>query len=163
MKRKIIEFLATGFYLGRLPKAPGTWGTLLGVPVVWLLKQGGPTTYMLGAIALLLFSIVICEVHEMLSGQHDSGQVVIDEVVGFVITMTWLPATPPFLLAGFAVFRFLDILKPFPIRYIDNKVRGGVGTVLDDVAAGLAGNIILQVIYQNTAWLGERWNGQSLG
>ncbi len=163
MKRKIIECLATGFYLGKIPKAPGTWGTLLGIPVVLLLKLGSPGAYMIGAVALLLFSVAVCELHETLTGAHDSGQVVIDEVVGFVITMTWLPATAPFFLAAFVVFRFFDILKPFPIGLIDKKIRGGLGTVLDDVVAGLVGNVILQVVYQRTGWLGETWNGRSLG
>lgn len=163
MKRKIVECLATGFYLGKIPKAPGTWGTLLGIPVVLLLKLGSPVFYMLGSIALLLLAVAICEMHEILTEQHDSGSIVIDEVVGFVITMTWLPATVPFFLAGFLVFRFFDILKPFPIGQIDKKIRGGLGTVLDDVAAGLISNFLLQMIYQKTNWLGERWNGQSLG
>ncbi|MCM2281340.1 MAG: phosphatidylglycerophosphatase A [Bdellovibrionaceae bacterium] len=163
MKQKIIEMLATGFYIGKMPKAPGTWGTLLGIPVVWLLKLGSPMAYMLGAIGLLLFAVAVCEIHEVLTERHDSGQVVIDEVVGFVITMTWIPLSIPFLVAGFVVFRFFDIFKPFPIGYIDKKIRGGLGTVLDDVAAGLISNVVLQLVYQNTVWLGEMWNGHSLG
>ena len=163
MKRQIVEFLATGFYLGKAPKAPGTWGTLLGIPLVYLLKLGGPMAYMFGAIGLLFVAVAIAEAYEVLMKEHDSGQVVIDEVVGFVIAMTWLPVNIAFLAAAFVLFRFFDILKPFPIGYMDRKIRGGLGTILDDVAAGLVTNLILQLIYQNTNWLGEMWNGHAIG
>jgi phosphatidylglycerophosphatase A len=79
---------------------------------------------------------------------------VIDEVIGFLITMTWLPMTWQAYLAGFLLFRVLDIFKPFPIGYLDEKVPGGLGVVADDVAAGMIANIILQVVLVKTAWLG---------
>lgn len=161
--KQLVECLATGFYLGKIPWAPGTWGTLLGIPVVWVFWLGGPMFYMLGAVTLLFVSIGIAELHEVLSGSHDSGEVVIDEVVGYVITMTWLPHTWLVYLAGFALFRFFDILKPFPIGTLDRKIQGGLGTVLDDVAAGLVSNVILQLIYTQTNWFGVTWNGSSLG
>jgi phosphatidylglycerophosphatase A len=75
-------------------------------------------------------------------------------VVGYVIAMTWLPLTWQSFLAAFVVFRFFDILKPGPIRRIDQRVKGGLGTVLDDVAAGLVSSVILQVLLRETHWLG---------
>jgi len=161
VRRKIIECLATGFYLGKLRPAPGTWGTLLGVPVVWAFHQASPLAYLLFSGLLLVFAIGVAELYENFSGQHDPGQVVIDEVVGFVIAMTWLPSQWPFYLAAFVLFRFFDILKPFPISVIDKRVRGGVGTILDDVAAGLITNLVLQIVFVKTSWLGVMWDGAS--
>jgi phosphatidylglycerophosphatase A len=162
MRQKIVEALATGFYLGKIPVMPGTFGTLLGIPVVWLFGRwvSGPvessTTYMFSTVVLLLISIAVAELYELQTQNHDPKEVVIDEVVGFAITMTWLPHTWQAFVAGFVMFRFFDILKPFPISYIDRKVRGGLGTVLDDVAAGVVANILMQVIYTQTDWLGAR-------
>lgn len=137
---------------------PGTFGTLWGIPLAWLMMRAGPVAYMLIAILILLLSIVVAELYEGYHGRHDSQEIVIDEVIGFIIAMTWLPNTWQAFLAAFIAFRFFDILKPFPIRTIDRKVRGGLGTVLDDVAAGLAANVVLQIIFSQTNWLGERWH-----
>lgn len=134
---------------------PGTFGTLWGLPLVWIFARMGPQGYMLAAILLLLISIAVAELYEVQSGAHDLGEVVIDEVIGYVIALTWLPQTWQSYVAGFVAFRFFDILKPPPIRQIDQRIRGGLGTVLDDVAAGLAANIVLQIVYANTDWLGE--------
>lgn len=154
--KKIVQALATGFYLGKIPFMPGTWGTLLGIPVVWIFNQTSPIVYMVLAVALILGASVVAEFYERIFGGHDPGEVVIDEVAGYTIAMTWLPQTWQAYLAGFIVFRILDILKPYPINRIDQKVPGGLGTVLDDVAAGLAANVVLQLIFQQTNWLGER-------
>lgn len=151
-----IETLATGFYLGKAPKAPGTFGTLLGIPIAWLLLQTTPVFYMIAAVVLLLFASYVAEMHERATGGHDPSEVVIDEVVGYVIAMTFMPATWQAFVGAFLLFRFFDILKPPPIGMIDRKVHGGLGTVLDDVAAGVVANLILQVVYTRTDWLGGR-------
>ena len=77
-----------------------------------------------------------------------------DEVVGFLITMVWLPLTWQSLLLGFVLFRFFDIVKPPPIRQLDQHVKGGFGVMIDDIAAGLISSVILQIIYTQTSWLG---------
>jgi phosphatidylglycerophosphatase A len=154
MKRRIVESLATGLYLGKIPFAPGTWGTLLGIPLAWVLMKTGPVPYMVIAVVLVLFASVIAELHERYTKAHDPKEIVIDEIVGYVIAITWLPQTWQSYLAAFIAFRFFDILKPPPIRQIDQKIEGGLGTVLDDVAAGLAANIILQIVATQTTWLG---------
>lgn len=155
MKRRILEALATGFYLGKIPKAPGTWGTLLGIPCAWVMASFlPPIWYMLVAIAFVLFASFVAEMYERELEAHDPKEIVIDEVVGYVIAMTWLPLTWQSFVAAFIAFRFFDILKPGPIRRIDQKVKGGLGTVLDDVAAGLISSILLQVILRETSWLG---------
>jgi phosphatidylglycerophosphatase A len=94
---------------------------------------------------------------------HDSKEIVIDEVVGFLITMTWLPLTWQSLVAGFVVFRFLDIVKPPPIRQLDRKVPGGFGVMVDDVAAGIIGSILLQFVYNHTNWLGVQISNLTAG
>jgi phosphatidylglycerophosphatase A len=157
LTQKCVEILATGFYVGKLPAMPGTFGTLWGIPVVWLLAQGSPIFYMVAVIAFLLAAAAIAQLYESFTTAHDPGEVVIDEVVGYSIAMTWLPLTWQSFVLSFLLFRIFDIWKPYPINVIDRKVSGGLGTVLDDVAAGLASNIILQVIFAQTTLLGVRY------
>ena len=153
----IVRGLATGFGAGLLRPGPGTWGTLVGVPFVMFLYRAPDLTYMIATIATILFSIGIAELYELQGWGHDQKEVVIDEIAGFVVAMTWLPYTWQSFVGGFLLFRLFDIWKPWPIRYIDQRVRGGIGVVLDDVAAGIISNIILQVVYNKTAWLGEQY------
>jgi phosphatidylglycerophosphatase A len=153
-----VRFLATGFYVGRIPFAPGTFGTLVAVPLAFLLGQAPPLVSMVVTVAAVFVSVYISELNERESGQHDQGEVVIDEIVGYLVTMLWLPPKWQFLLAGFVLFRFFDILKPYPIRAIDQRMKGGMGVVMDDVAAGIVANLILQIIFVKTSWLGVQWN-----
>lgn len=138
---------------------PGTFGTLWGIPLAWLMAQAGSVLYLVLAIASIFFASAIAEMHERFTQVHDPGEIVIDEVVGYVVAFTWLPLTWQSLVAAFVAFRIFDIWKPGPIRRIDQRVKGGLGTVLDDVAAGLAANIVLQLIASQTTWLGEVING----
>ena len=154
--REFLKKIATLFGVGFLPKGPGTWGTLVTLPVVMLLTWAGPLVYMLLTILLLPVGILAAQTYEDDVGGHDHKEIVIDEVLGFLIAMTWLPMTWQSLLAGFLLFRVLDIFKPFPISYLDKKVPGGLGVVIDDVVAGLVVNIVLQYVYQHTSWLGEQ-------
>ena len=135
---------------------PGTFGTLWGLPIALILAQGSPIFYMVAAVILLLFAVFVAQAYEGGMDAHDPSEVVIDEIVGYVIAFTWLPLTWQAFLAAFLAFRFFDILKPFPINYIDSKIQGGLGTVLDDVAAGIFANILLQFIYSHTPWLGAQ-------
>jgi len=157
--KRLVESLATGFYFGKIPFMPGTWGTLWGLPLAWLFMQAGPLPYMILTLLSVFAASAIAEAHERAANAHDPGEIVIDEVVGYLIAITWLPMTWQSFLAAFVAFRIFDIWKPGPIRMIDRKVKGGLGTVLDDVAAGVAANIVLQIIYARTAWLGEVWHG----
>lgn len=153
---RIVEILATFFYVGKVPKAPGTWGTLAALPLWYGLSFFNPLWYMTVVFILVLISIFICQIYEKNTESHDSKEIVIDEVVGFLITMTWLPVTWQSAIFGFVLFRFFDILKPPPIRQLDQKVQGGVGVVIDDVAAGILANILLQIVYNQTGWLGAQ-------
>jgi phosphatidylglycerophosphatase A len=87
---------------------------------------------------------------------HDDGDLVIDEVVGLLITMTWLPITWQSFVFSFILFRILDIGKPFPINLLDKRIKGGLGVMLDDVAAGMIANVLLQLVYSKTNWLGSQ-------
>ncbi len=153
LKEKLIPFLATGCYLGYLPFAPGTFGTLLAIPLIWInthLAYLEKLIFIFGIIFLFLF---IVQLYLIDSKQNDPSEVVLDEVVGFLIAMFWLPLTWQSLLLGFMLFRFFDIVKPFPISYIDKNVKGAVGVFADDLLAGLVVNILLQALHLKTEWL----------
>lgn len=151
--------MAIGFGVGRLRPAPGTWGTLATVPLAVLVAWLGPFVHMGVCILLIPLSILAAEAYEQECGAHDSSEVVIDEVVGYLITVTWLPLTWQSFFIGFVLFRILDIWKPLFIGALDRKVPGGAGTILDDVAAGIVGNIVLQTLYYRTDILGVQWLG----
>lgn len=152
----ILVNLATLFGVGKISKAPGTVATLVTIPIWYLLVQANPLIYM--AITFLLFPLGAwaAQVYENHVGLHDSKEIVIDEVVGFLITMTWLPVTWQSAVLGFLLFRFFDIVKPPPIRQLDQKVPGGFGVMVDDVVAGIICSILMQLIYNQTNWLGTQ-------
>ena len=151
---KIAELISTWFWVGKMKVAPGTWGTLATMPLVLLLSWSGPVIYMAFTLVLLFVGILAADIYEKSLGEHDSSSIVIDEVVGMLIAMTWLPMTWQSLVFGFLIFRFFDIFKPFPISWLDKKIGGGLGVMIDDVAAGIITNMILQVLYTKTSWLG---------
>lgn len=154
--KKIFIQLATLFGVGRFPKAPGTVGTLATIPIFILLTMAGPLAYMAAILLLLPVGIAACHIYEQEVGGHDHKEVVIDEVLGFLITMVWLPLTWQAILIGFILFRVLDITKPLFIGYLDRKVQGGLGVMVDDVAAGIVASLILQLLYTKTNWLGAQ-------
>ncbi len=154
--RNFLKKMATFFGVGFFPKGPGTAGTLAAIPFVLLLSWAGPLIYMAAEIILLPLAVLAAQIYEDDEGGHDHKEIVIDEVLGFLITMTWLPMTWKSMLVGFLLFRVLDIFKPFPIGYLDKEIRGGFGVVIDDVAAGVIASIVLQYIYQHTSWLGAQ-------
>ncbi len=135
--RSPYHWLAFGFGSGLLPKAPGTWGTLTAIPL-YLLMADLPLAYYLSLTALLfLLGIPVCTRVGRELGVHDHSAIVWDEVVGFLLTMTALPKEWPWILAGFLAFRLFDILKPWPIGPVDQRVHGGLGVMADDLLAGL--------------------------
>ena len=156
MRNFVLKAFATGFGLGYLPVAPGTYGTLLAIPFAYFLLKMNPTSYVIFLILFTIFSIGIAEGAGRLFQEDDCQKIVIDEVAGFFFTMAFIPRTLPAFIIGFILFRLLDSLKPWPISYLDKNVGGGFGVVIDDVAAGIVGNIILQVLYFQTSILGAR-------
>ena len=131
--------LAFGFGTGLSRIAPGTMGTFVGVGLVFVADSLALISYMAVTAAALALGIWVCGTAAKKMGVHDHPGIVWDEVVGYLITMTALPKDVVWLAAGFVVFRFLDIVKPWPIKMIDRRVAGGLGIMLDDVVAGLVG------------------------
>ena len=132
------HLLALGFGSGLLPRAPGTAGTLVAVPL-YLLCAGLPgDAYLLVTALAFLIGVYLCGRTAHALGLHDHPGIVWDEVVGFFVTMAWAPPGALWVLLGFLSFRLFDILKPWPIRALDRAVHGGFGIMLDDLLAGLA-------------------------
>jgi phosphatidylglycerophosphatase A len=140
-----ILLIATGFGVGFSPIAPGTIGTLLALPIYYLLSNIYSPLYELILIAFFFFSSWISNQAERYWGKKDDQRIVIDEIMGFLVTMLWVPKSILFIIGGFVLFRVFDILKPFPIRRLE-RVKSGFGVVLDDVLAGIYANIILHLI-----------------
>jgi phosphatidylglycerophosphatase A len=137
-------FLAFGFGSGLAKKAPGTFGTLSAIPVYGLFAQANMLVYGLLTLIVTIAGVRICGVAAEKLGEHDFGGIVWDEIAGFLITMWLVPFTWQTIIAGFILFRFFDILKPWPIKWLDQHVQGGLGIMLDDVLAGVfAGSILL--------------------
>lgn len=139
------RFLALGFGSGLAPVAPGTFGTLMAVPLYLLLQQLSPGLYLLFLLLAFGIGIALCEITAKQLGVHDHPGIVWDEFVGFWITMFMAPPGWLWIVVGFVLFRFFDIVKPWPIRLIDRRVSGGLGIMLDDVLAGVFALILLQV------------------
>jgi phosphatidylglycerophosphatase A len=135
-------FLASGFFLGFIPLAPGTFGSLLGIPAYWLISQLSLLTQ--GAVLTIsvIISARICEKAGPLLGRTDASQIVLDEAVGMSIALAGAPLSPSIIVMAFVFFRIFDIWKPFPIRQIEMRVPGGWGVVLDDVMAGVLANFL---------------------
>ena len=131
-----VVFIALGFGSGLSPKAPGTAGTLLTVPLVYFLQQQSLLIYSLVTLFVLLTGSWVCGYAAKKLQVHDHSGIVYDEVAGFLITMMFVPTGLYWMLAGFILFRFFDALKPWPISWLDKNLHGGFGIMFDDVVAG---------------------------
>jgi len=140
-----LHLLAFGLGSGLAPWAPGTFGTLVGIPLFWALSDLPLADYLGLTLLLTLFGIWLCGRTAHALGVHDHPGIVWDEIVGYLVTMTGLPADAGWMLAGFVAFRFFDIVKPWPIHHIDDHLGDGLGIMLDDLIAGLFAAILLQV------------------
>lgn len=140
------HMLSLGFGSGLFPVAPGTMGTLVAIPVYYVSQLWGWGVYATLLLAFLVMGVGLCDRTAKALGVHDHPGIVWDEVVGFMITMFLVPAQPLLVLAGFVLFRLFDIWKPWPIGYLDRKVGGGLGIMLDDVLAGIYAAVIMQLI-----------------
>ena len=142
-----VHFLALGFGSGLAPKAPGTFGTLAAVPLFLLMAPLSTNIYLLLLVIMSLAGIYICGKAAEDAGVPDHGAIVWDEIVGLLITMCLMPVTWQTLLVGFVLFRFFDILKPWPISFIDKNCHGGFGIMLDDIVAGIAAWACMMLIF----------------
>ena len=146
-----INFIACGFGSGLIPKAPGTFGTLVAVPICyfgysWLQTNNFYQWLPLILLTLFVFGIFICSYTSIKIADKDPKQIVFDEIIGYAIAVSQVPITAQNFILAFLLFRFFDIVKPFPIRLVDKKLTGGLGIMLDDVLAGLATCGILIII-----------------
>ena len=150
--KSVSHFLATGFGSGLLPKAPGTWGTvvaaLIYLPMSWCLSL---KFYLIVLVAASLFGVWLCEKVAKDLGEQDPPSVVWDEFCGFWLTMVAAPAGWLWLLCGFVLFRVFDIWKPWPIGLVDSKLKGGLGIMVDDLLAGVYAWIVLHLLFR--IWL----------
>jgi phosphatidylglycerophosphatase A len=138
--------LATGGFIGYAPFASGTFGTLVGVLLVYIFRGLPLPIFVLATLALGAAGVWASYRATELFQTPDSSRIVIDEIVGFMITMIGIPVNGYWLVIGFLLFRFFDISKLPPANIIDAKVKNGWGVMLDDVVAGVYGNIILQLM-----------------
>ena len=138
-----VHFLAFGFGTGLAPFAPGTFGSLPGVLLFWLTLDYGLYVQLGVALAISLAGIWICGESARRIGVHDHGGIVWDEIAGMYVTLLAAPVSPVGWVLAFVLFRIMDIVKPWPIRDMDHRLGGGVGIMLDDLAAALYAAILL--------------------
>ena len=146
LTNKAAVFLATGFYIGKIPLAPGTFGSLIGLPLCFLLAKIQLSAAIIAVLLIIALAIWISNVAERTLERKDPGCIVIDEIAGMVVTLIGLPFNLTTATIGFILFRILDILKPFPIRILDKRLPGGLGIVADDVVAGIFANILIRIL-----------------
>jgi len=151
---KIKWFILTGFYSGLLPKAPGTWGSLVGAVLAYLIIKFFPTpnqTLLMLALLFFVMGVKLTDEYEKNGGIHDDKRIVIDEIAGMLITVGLLgnlkEDTLIKIIFAFIAFRILDIWKPSIIGRIDKKLKGGLGVMADDALAGIFGAILAGIFY----------------
>jgi phosphatidylglycerophosphatase A len=138
--------IASGAGSGYAPFAPGTAGTIVGIPVYLLLSNLSWTLYLISVLILTFLACYISREAEKIFNEKDSPRIVIDEIVGFLWTMFLVLPTVLHIFSGFIIFRFFDIVKIFPAGYFERRLSGGYGIVIDDVVAGMYSNVILLLL-----------------
>lgn len=141
----MILFIAQGAYSGRFPKAPGTAGTVVGVLLYLLMQDLTPLWYGTVCVGATFLGAWAAGYADRILGTKDSSSIVIDEIAGFLIAMFMIPLAWGYIIAGFMLFRLFDILKPWPLKELQD-ISGGPGVMLDDIGAGVYTNIILQIV-----------------
>ena len=142
---RLCKMIASVFYVGYLPVAPGTLGSLAAVLLYYFICRN---TIMMSAVILviIILGFVTSGRMEKIFGEKDPGEIVIDEFSGMLISLYRMPPTMGYVVAGFLLFRFFDIVKPRPIKNLE-KLKGSLGIMSDDIMAGIYANMILQVVY----------------
>jgi phosphatidylglycerophosphatase A len=136
--------VATGFGAGYAPVAPGTAGSLVGLVLVFLIHNRSLILYTVVALTVFALGVYCADRMERATGEKDNRRIVIDEIAGMLVAGFLLPSAPAYWIGGFLLFRALDVMKPFPARWIEQNLVGGWGIMLDDTVAGLYTNLILQ-------------------
>jgi phosphatidylglycerophosphatase A len=143
---QMIIAIATGCYVGKLPKAPGTWGSAAAFVPWFFIREFSLPIYLTIIAALFIVGFFAAGSAEKIMDQPDPGCIVIDEIVGMLIALTFVPDQPAAWLLAFILFRIFDIWKPFPVSWFDRHIHGGLGIMLDDVMAGVYALVCLQII-----------------
>jgi phosphatidylglycerophosphatase A len=144
---RLIVALATGLYSGKIPFAPGTWGSAFAL-IPWYLCRGlSLVNYLIVLAVIFVVGFLTSGSAEKIFDRPDPGCIVIDEILGMFITLTLAPNHPAAWLLGFVLFRIFDVLKPYPVSWFDTHLHGGIGIMMDDVMAGLYALICLQLIW----------------
>lgn len=143
--RSLVLFLSSNAGLGYAPVASGTFGTLAGIPVFFYLSQSSYLVQFVTLVAILFLSFWVCEQAGTIYTDADDGRIVIDELVGYLVTTAFLPYSFGTALLAFIWFRIFDILKPPPVSWFDREMKNGLGVTLDDVAAGIYAAILLRI------------------
>lgn len=150
---RLIMALATGLYVGKIGKAPGTWGSLAAI-LPWLLIKDLPLpTYLILLVTLFVIGFFVSGSAEKILDSPDAGCIVIDEILGMFVALAMAPNHPAAWALGFVLFRIFDIFKPFPVSWFDQKIHGGIGIMMDDVIAGLYALLCLQFIWWGSSAL----------
>lgn len=150
MNKAIIKILSTFFYVGYLPLIPGTFGSLAGVLLYYLIKISD-LNYFLSTLAIIVVGFLVCGKAEKLMQKSDPRYVVIDEVAGMLVTLLFIPYDIKLIVIAFILFRILDTLKPYPAGRLE-RLKGSVGIMSDDLVAGLYANLILQIVLMVTSF-----------
>ena len=146
MTKRLLIFFSTGFFIGYIPFAPGTFGTLIGLVLLFLVSKLSVDTQIILFIIYFFISYVSIKVAVEHFKKSDPPEVVCDEILGIWVTLILFEINFKTLLLGFILFRVFDIIKPFPIRYIDHKLKNALGVILDDIIAGLIAKGIIWLI-----------------
>lgn len=149
--RRPIHLLAFGFGAGTAPVAPGTFGTLLGIPLYLLMQSWSLPVYVAACAVLFGFGVIICHITARDLKVHDHAGIVFDEIVGYLVTMIAAPTGWLWVGLGFLLFRLFDIWKPWPIRSADRRISGGFGIMFDDLLAAVYAGVMLWII--GRAWI----------
>ncbi len=145
-----ILFLATGGFVGYIPVAPGTFGTLVAIPLFWLFASVQRYSMGLSLVVFAVLALAACWVAgraEAILREHDSHAIVIDEIIGYLAATLFLAPTWNHAVVALLIFRVLDIVKPFPAAYVDERLSGGYGVVLDDVVSGVYANLATRFVF----------------
>jgi len=148
MLRNPLHLLSLGFGSGLSPHAPGTMGTLVAVPLYLMLSRLELIAYLIAIACGFILGIYACHYTSKALGEHDHSGIVWDEIIGYWIAMIAVPApTWQWILTGFVLFRFFDIVKPWPVNLADKHLPGGFGIMIDDVLAGLYAFACIQAFW----------------
>lgn len=145
LRNVLIKTISTFFFIGYLPLIPGTFGSIAGVGIFYLLNGSSWLVYSLSVLCIIALGLLTSGRMEKLLNKKDPGCIVIDEVMGMLIALSFLPPDPKIIILAFLMFRILDTLKPYPAGRLQN-MHGAIGVMGDDLVAGIYANIVLQVI-----------------